>query len=363
MSSTFGNILKITLFGESHAKAIGLTIDGLPAGIEIDKEGIEKDLVKRNPKNAFTTTRHEPDEVNFLCGVLDGKTTGAPVTFIIENKDVDDSDYTKGVIRPGHSDYTNYLKYGGFNDYRGGGFSSGRNTAPLVVMGSICKQLLAKRNIKMGSHLHCIYDVADAEFDEDPKELEVQIDKLNKDLFPVISETKQEQMKAAIERAKRNKDSVGGTLETAIINVPAGLGEPYFDSFESIVAHLLFSVPGVKAIQFGDGWKFARRLGSEVKDEIKYDKDGNVIFLANHNGGINGGITNGNTILLQTIIKAPSSIGQSQRSINIETKENIDLSIKGRHDPCILPRARVVIESLLAFALVDMLMLKESKKF
>ena len=359
MSSTFGNILKITIFGESHSKAIGLTIDGLPAGIKIDEEAIEKDLIKRNPQNDLSTERHEPDKVQFLCGVLDGFTTGAPLTFIIENEDVDSSKYTKGVIRPSHADYTNYLKYNGFNDYRGGGFSSGRITASLVVLGTICKQILRKKHIKMGTHIHSLYNITDADFDYD--QIEEQINKLNDDLLPVISKARREEMESAIKRAKRMKDSVGGSLETAIINVPVGLGEPYFDSFESTVSHLLFSIGGVKGVQFGDGWKFARLLGSEVKDEIKYDSKGKVEFLANHNGGINGGITNGAPIIIEAIVKPTPSISQPQKSINLENKENIDLSISGRHDPCIVQRVRIVMESLIAFALVDMLMLKESK--
>lgn len=359
MSSSFGNLLKITIFGESHAKAIGLTIDGLPAGIKIDEAAIAKELLKRNPKDSTSTARHEPDEVQFLCGVFNGFTTGAPVTFIIENKDVDSSNYTKGEVRPSHADYTNYIKYNGFNDYRGGGFSSGRITASLVVLGAICKQILAEKGIKMGTHIHSLYNVTDREFDQ--QFLEEDIDKVKDDLFPVLSDERKVEMKAAIERARRKKDSVGGTLECAIINVPIGLGEPYFDSFESTVSHLLFSIGGVKGVQFGDGWKFARLLGSEVKDELRYTPDGKVKFISNHNGGISGGITNGAPIILQAIVKATPSIGQTQQSINFENKENIDLSINGRHDPCIVHRVRVVMEALIAYTIVDLLMVKESK--
>ena len=211
----------------------------------------------------------------------------------------------------------------------------------------------------MGTHIHALYNITDADFNYE--EIEAQINKLNEDLFPVISDARREDMETAIKRAKRMRDSIGGSLETAIIGAPIGLGEPYFDSFESTVAHLLFSVGGVKGVQFGDGWKFARLLGSEVKDEIEYDEKGKVKFLANHNGGVNGGITNGAPIVIEAIIKPTPSIAQPQKSINLENKENIDLSISGRHDPCIVQRVRIVMESLIAFALVDMLMLKESK--
>ena len=359
MASSYGNILKITIFGESHSKAIGLTIDGLPSGIKIDEEAIKMDLAKRNPNDGTSTERREPDEVIFLCGVFNGFTTGSPLTFIIENKDVDSSKYTKGEIRPSHADLTNYIKYNGYNDYRGGGFSSGRITASLVVLGTICKQILSNKGIKMGTHIHALHLLNDREFDFD--NLEKDIDALNKAAFPALSKAKREEMIAEIKRAKRIRDSIGGMLETAIINVPIGLGEPYFDSLESSIAHLLFSIGGVKGVQFGDGWKFARLLGSEVKDEIKYTPEGKLEILANHNGGINGGISNGAPIIVQTVIKPTPSIPQKQQSVNLENKENIDLSISGRHDSCIVHRVRIVMEALIAYAIVDMLMLKESK--
>lgn len=360
MASSIGNILKITIFGESHAKAIGLTIDGLPSGIKIDEEAIKNDLTKRNPKDSLSTARHEPDEVIFLCGLFNGFTTGAPLTFIIENKDVDSSAYTEGIIRPSHADLTNYLKYAGFNDYRGGGFSSGRTTAPLVVLGSICKQILKEKGIIMGTHIHALYNYTDRDFDYE--DIRRDVEKLNKLDFPVLATEKVQKMKAAIQRAKRIHDSIGGSLETAVIGVPAGLGEPYFDSLESTIAHLLFSIGGIKGVQFGAGWKFSRLLGSEVKDEIKYDEEGNIKFLANNNGGINGGISNGAPIIVEAIVKPTSSIEQNQKTIDVKNKENINLCVKGRHDPCIVQRVRVVMESMIAYALLDMLMLKESKK-
>ena len=358
MASTFGNILKITIFGESHAKAIGLTIDGLPSGIKIDEEAIKVALRKRNPQDEFSTTRHEEDKVNFLCGVFNGFTTGAPVTFIIENKDVDSSSYVKGQVRPSHADLTNYIKYNGFNDYRGAGASSGRLTASLVVLGSICKQILDKKNIQIGTHIHGIHGVCDRDFDFN--KIENDIKNMNESLFPVLDEDRKLAMQEEIRTAKKNNDSVGGVLESVIINAPIGLGEPYFDSLESYISHLLFSIGGVKGVQFGDGCKFAKKYASEVKDEIRFE-DGKINYLSNHNGGINGGISNGAPIIVKTIVKPTPTIAQEQKSINLETKENVDLNLTGRYDPCIVHRVRAVVDALLAYAMVDMLMMKESK--
>ena len=358
MSSTIGNILKATIFGESHAKAIGLTIDGLPAGIKIDEKAIKEDLSKRNPKDEFSTPRHEDDEVDFLCGVFNGFTTGSPLTFIIKNNDVDSSKYQKGQIRPSHADYVNYEKFNGFNDYRGGGFSSGRITASLVVLGSICKQILSKKDIQIGTHIKVIHNVRDREFNFD--NIEEEINNLNSSLFPVLDGVSKTNMQEEIRKARDSKDSVGGALESVIINAPIGLGEPYFDSLESTISKLLFSIGGVKGVLFGEGCRFTSKLGSEVKDELRIE-DGKVRHLSNNNGGINGGISNGQPIIVKTIVKPTPSIGLKQKSINLENNENIDLSISGRHDPCIVQRIRAVVDALLAYSMVDMLMLKESK--
>lgn len=358
MSSMVGNILKISIFGESHAKAIGLTIDGLPAGIKIDEEKIKEDLLKRNPKDEYSTKRHEEDKVNFLCGVFNGVTTGAPITFIIENNDVDSSSYSKGEIRPSHADLANHEKYNGFNDYRGGGFSSGRTTASLVVLGSICKEILAQKGIKIGTHIKSIHGVFDEEFDL--KNIENQLENINNSLFPVISEDAKHKMTEQIKIARENADSVGGILESVVLGLPVGLGEPYFDSLESYISQLLFSIGGVKAVEFGDGVEFASKLGSEVNDQLQYEGE-NIKYLSNHNGGINGGISNGQPVVIKTTVKPTPSIGVAQQSINVETNKNINLLINGRHDPCIVQRVRAVVDALLAYAIVDMLMVKESK--
>ncbi len=358
MSSNIGNILKVSIFGESHAKAIGMTIDGLPAGIKIDNKYIKEELAKRKPRGDISTSRVEDDEVIFLSGVFNGFTTGSPLAFIIENKDVNSSDYIEGQIRPSHADLTNYLKYSGYNDYRGGGFTSGRITASIVVLGAICKSILKDHDIKIGTHISNIHGINDKGFDMG--NLENDIDLLNSKYFAVLDEQSEMEMLEEISNTGDNGDSVGGELESVILGVPIGLGEPYFDSLESTISHLLFSIGGVKGVLFGDGYDFVNKFGSEVKDELEY-VDNKIVYLANHNGGINGGISNGEPIIIKTIVKPTPSIALNQSSINVEAKENINLELSGRFDPCIVHRVRAVVDSLLAFSIVDMLMLKESK--
>ena len=358
MSSSIGKILKITIFGESHSQAIGLTIDGFPAGLKVDYEEIQKALNRRAPKEDFSTPRHENDEVVFLSGVFNDITTGSPITFIINNKDVKSDDYIKGEIRPSHADLSSYLKYDGFNDYRGGGATSGRLTVVLVVLGSLCRQILKEQGISLGTHILSLKDLYDREFDLN--QIRNDIDSL-KEGFPVLDKNKASEMLELMEKTKENKDSIGGVMESVLIGVPAGLGEPYFDSLESNISQLLFSIGGVKGVLFGDGLDFANKFGSEVNDELRY-VDGNIKYLSNHNGGINGGISNGQPIIIKTIIKPVSSIGMVQKSINVETKENIDLKINGRHDSCILPRVKEVIDAVLAYAILDALMIYKARK-
>ena len=358
MSSSIGKILKISIFGESHSKAIGLTIDGFPAGIKVDYKEINKALERRNPKDDFCTERHEPDEVIFLSGVFNDYTTGSPITFIINNKDIKSSNYIEGLARPSHADITSYLKYDGFNDYRGGGSTSGRLTAPLVVLGALCKQILNQQGICIGTHILNLHGLYDRQFDYNQINSDIE---LLKKPFPVLDTSIEKKMKEEILKAKESLDSVGGILESIIIGVPVGLGEPYFDSLESSISQLLFSIGGVKGVLFGDGIDFAEKYGSAVKDEFRYIDD-KITYLSNHNGGINGGISNGEPVLVKTIIKPVSSIGQVQKSINLITKENIDLKIKGRHDACILPRAKEVVDSVLAYAFLDALMFYKARK-
>lgn len=356
MSSNIGNILKITIFGESHGESIGMTIDGLPAGIDIPNEAIKRDLANRKTNDNLSTSRNEIDEIKFLSGVFENKTTGTPLTFILPNTDVNSSVYKKGEIRPSHADLVNYLKSNGYNDYRGGGFSSGRITASIIVLGAICKEILQKRGIKVLSHIKSIHGVKDRKFDYS----ENDIKSIENNQFPVLDEAVKEIMKKEIEFARIKEDSVGGSIETIILNSPIGLGEPYFDSFESYISQLVFSVGGVKGINFGDVENFEKEYGSEVNDQLEYS-EGKIKYLSNHNGGINGGLTNGEPIVFTTIVKPTPSIGAKQASINVIDKENVELNIKGRHDPCIVHRVRPVIDALAAYALVDLMMVKESK--
>lgn len=358
MSSSVGKILKITIFGESHSKALGLTIDGFPSGIKVDYEKIKQALNRRNPKDEYSTGRHEQDDIEFLSGIFDDYTTGSPITFIINNKDIKSEDYTKGVIRPSHADLSSYLKYDGFNDYRGGGSTSGRLTTPLAVLGALCNQILDQQGISIGTHIQCLHGLYDREFDFN--QINSDIEYLKKS-FPVLDSKIEAKMKDKIKNAKENKDSVGGILESVIVGLPAGLGEPYFDSLESSISQLLFSIAGVKGVLFGDGIDFANKYGSEVKDELRYVDD-KIVYSANHNGGINGGITNGEPVIVKTIIKAPSSIGKTQKTINVLSKENIDLEIQGRHDSCILPRGKEVVDDVLAYAILDALMVYKARK-
>ena len=354
MASSFGNNIKITIFGGSHEPNVGLEIEGLPKGIKINKSFIDKELDKRKPHDELSTSRIEKDEPIFLSGLDNWTTTGDTIKFIIENSNIRNNDYVKGVIRPGHADYTNYIKYGDKYSFEGGGLSSGRSTAPLVVLGAICKQLLEEKGIIIGSHISEIHGIKDNSFTGN---LIKEIHQLNESLFPVLDNEVSNKMKKEIIKAKDNKDSVGGSLETVIIGIEPGIGEPYFDSIESIISHLLFSIPGVKGVTFGDGVSFAQKYGSEANDEIRYI-DGNIVFKSNHNGGINGGISNGMPICFKTYIKPTSSVAKKQESINIETKENIDLEINGRHDPCIVHRARAAVEAMIAYAILDLMMEK-----
>lgn len=352
MGANWGNGLRLSIFGESHGKAIGINIDGLPGGIELDLEKIEKDMIRRAPgRNRFSTQRKESDNFEILSGVYEGKTTGAPLCLIIRNEDKKSKDYSelKEVMRPSHSDYPAFIKYHGYNDIRGGGHFSGRITAPLVFAGSLAKIILDKKNIHIGAMIKSIKDVQL----ESPNELSLDLfQKLSQKEMAVLDDEKIIQIKEIIEKARMEQDSVGGSIECYAIGVPVGLGEPFFDSLESSIAHLAFSVPAVKGIEFGRGFDITKYYGSEISDEYFYDR-GEIKTYSNNNGGILGGISNGMPITFRVAIKPTPSISKSQNSINIKTKENCELIIEGRHDPCIVPRAVVVMESIMAIALLD----------
>lgn len=360
MGSNFGEILKISLFGESHGTAIGLVIDGLPSGIKINYDLINKELEKRKSISSISTSRREADKVIFLSGVFNDYTTGSPLAFIIENHDIDSSYYVKGIIRPSHCDLSAYIKYNLFNDYRGGGHFSGRLTAPLIVLGAICKQMLEKKNIHIATHLKSLYNITDRQFDL--CKIYEDISYLNNELFPVLDSEKSQQMISLIEDVKNKGDSVGGTLETIIVGLEPGLGEPFFNSFESKLSSLLFSIGGIKGVSFGDGFDFCEKLGSQVSDELNYIND-KISFKANHNGGINGGITNGNYVLFSCAVKPTPSIKLPQQSINISTKDNIELKLNGRHDPCIAHRIKYVVDALTSYCIVEFIMQKNAKKW
>lgn len=355
MSSNWGTNIELSIFGESHGKAIGIVIGNLPAGIKIDIEEIKHQMKRRAPGlDLMSTPRKEKDEVEIMSGILDGVTTGAPLCGMIYNSDQHSKDYSllKECMRPGHSDYPAYIKYEGFNDVRGGGHFSGRITAPIVFAGSVAKQILKQRGIIIGAHIQSIKDIKDDRFPLDIDER--YINNMLKQHYPTLKEGIFEQMKEVVENARMNQDSVGGMIECAVLNVPTGLGSPFFDSIESHLSPLLFSIPAVKSVSFGLGEGITSLYGHQANDEYYYD-NGIVKTKTNHNGGITGGITNGMPIIFSVGIKPTSSISLKQHTINIKTKENTDLEIKGRHDPCIVPRAVVVVESMAALGILDIM--------
>lgn len=357
MKNTFGNTISLTIFGESHGPAIGAILDGLPAGFEIDMDKLYADIDKRRPRGKTGTQRHEADEVKFVSGVFNGKTTGTALTIIIENQNTKSQDYAniQYRLRPGHADFSAWEKYGGFQDYRGGGHFSGRLTAAVVAAGSICRQILDLFGIHTGTHILKMQELEDEAFSDDMNTLASQIEALNNMDFAVLNPETRNRMFAKIEAAAADKDSVGGVLQTVITGLPAGIGEPFFDSVESELSHLLFSVPAVKGISFGEGFGFADLFGSQANDEFVSDGQ-NITTKTNHNGGINGGITNGMPVLFQTVIKPTASIFKEQHSVDYRTKENVTLTIQGRHDPAIIHRARVVVDCITAFGILDLWM-------
>jgi len=355
MSATWGKKIQYTIFGESHGKAIGITIDGLPPGFAIDVTEVAREMSRRAPGNGpLATARSEKDEFTILSGFINGKTTGTPLCAIIENRDQKSKDYDVMAqkFRPGHADYSGYIKYNGFNDIRGGGHFSGRITAPLVFAGAIAKQLLAQENILIGSHIQRIGSICEPLFDG------VQIEpsllkQLTHQTFSVIDPLAGQQMQESIISAKSAGDSVGGIIETAVINLPAGYGDPFFDSLESTLAHLLFSIPGLKGVEFGAGFAFSEMRGSVANDAM-YNKNGTVQTITNYNGGILGGISNGMPIIFRVAMKPTPSIHLEQNTVD-SNGDNTTIVVGGRHDPCIVPRAVPVVEAITAMAIWDML--------
>ncbi|MBM6837210.1 chorismate synthase [Clostridium saudiense] len=356
MSGMWGNKIKVSIFGESHGNAIGINIDGLPSGLEINLEDIAYEMRRRAPgKSPLSTARSEDDIPEILSGYFNGKTTGTPLCAIIRNTNTRSKDYSllKDVMRPGHADYSGNIRYNGFNDYRGGGHFSGRITAPLVFAGAVCKQILKEKGIIVAAHVKSIKNVKDKSFLDSTLDLNY-LNSLKSFELPLIDKSIEESMRKEILEAKEDMDSVGGTIECGVFGISAGIGNPFFDSVESTLAHLLFSVPAVKGVEFGRGFELTSMRGSEANDEIYYE-DGEVKTKTNNNGGILGGITNGMPIIFTTAIKPTSSIGKEQNTINISSKENTILKVEGRHDPCIVQRAIPVIEAVTAIAMVELL--------
>lgn len=356
MSSEFGHLLKISVFGQSHGKAIGVVVDGLPAGEAIDLDELQAFLDRRKPgKNRLSTARKESDAPTFLSGLENGKTCGAPLCAVIENGDQHSGDYAglTDTPRPGHADYTAAVKWGGQADMRGGGHFSGRLTAPLCIAGGIAKQILARWGIHVGAHLSEVAGIADDPFPLHPTaEL---FEKLAAKDFPVLDDGAGERMQQAILAAREELDSVGGIVECAAIGLPAGLGDPMFDGVENRLAAALFGIPAVKGVEFGAGFAAARSRGSENNDAFSV-QNGAVVTDTNHAGGILGGITNGMPILLRTAMKPTPSIARAQKTVRLSQMEEIPLEIRGRHDPCIAHRAVPVVEAVTAAVLLDLLL-------
>lgn len=352
MKNTFGNQLSVTLFGESHGSEIGAVLDGIAPGISVDEEFIRYRLSLRRPAgDGLSTARAEGDPFRIVSGVFEGKTTGTPLCLLIPNGDTHSRGYNRGMARPGHADYTAECKYHGFQDYRGGGHFSGRLTAPLVAVGAILLSALAKKGITVGTHIASLAGIPDRPLSADPT---ADLNRLNETQFPVLDEAAAGRMKDAIRSAAADGDSVGGILETAAVGMPAGVGEPWFDTVEGMLSHALFGIPAVKGVEFGAGFGFATLRGSEANDGMRAS-DGRVLHTTNRNGGICGGITNGAPLLFRCVVKPTPSIAREQESIDLGTLENVQLAIKGRHDPAIVHRARAVVDSVTALVLADLL--------
>lgn len=349
MKNSFGNAVSVALFGESHGSSIGCILDGLAPGLPVDESYIAHLLTKRRPAGAISTARQEMDPFVIESGVFHGKTTGTPLCIRIPNEDTRSGDYNR-LARPGHADYTAHCKYRGFEDYRGGGHFSGRITAALVAAAGIVIPALEKKGITIGTHIRRLGRIQDRTF----AVLSEDIAALNDAEFPVLDQKIAEPMKQRILAAKADGDSLGGVLETAVVGLPAGVGEPWFDTVEGMLSHALFSIPAVKGVEFGDGFALADMSGSEANDAYVVTDNG-VDTVTNHNGGINGGITNGMPVLFRCVVKPTPTIAKPQHSVDLETGEPAVLQAKGRHDPCIVHRAAVVVEAVTALALCDLL--------
>lgn len=350
MSSTYGNNYKMTVFGQSHSAAIGVVIDGLPAGKAIDMDALKAFMARRAPGGRFATARKEADEFEVLSGIANGFTCGAPFAAQIRNKDARPGDYSayRNTPRPGHADYTAQIKYGGYQDPTGGGHFSGRLTAPICLAGGIMRQILESEGICITAHIASIADVCDKRFDTMAPEL----DKVSEGPLPTLSEEAASLMAQRIDAAREAGDSVGGIIECAVTGLPVGLGDPMFDGMENRIAQAAFAIPAVKGIEFGAGFESANLFGSENNDPFVIN-DGSVKTATNNAGGILGGITNSMPLIFRVAIKPTPSIAKQQHTVDLSGNENTDISVGGRHDPCIIPRAVPCIEAVAAIAIYD----------
>lgn len=354
MKNTFGNAVSLTIFGESHGPAVGAVLDGLAAGLPVDEAAIAAALDRRRARgDGLSTARTEADEVEFLSGVYEGHTTGTAVTLMIRNLNTRSGDYAKtaGLLRPGHADFTAHAKYEGWQDARGGGHFSGRLTAASVAAGALCETVLRQLGVRVCTHIAACAGVEDAPLSSAAG---LALPEPAPGHFALLDPGREAAMQEAIRAAGRDGDSVGGILETIVTGLPAGIGEPWFDSVESELAHLMFSIPACKGLEFGAGFRFAGMRGSEANDPFTM-RDGRVVTATNRNGGVNGGIANGMPIVLRTAVKPTPSIYKRQDTVDYPARADASLQIAGRHDPCIVPRAAVVQNSLVAFGILDLL--------
>ncbi len=354
MSSSYGDILRLTIFGQSHSPAIGVTIEGIPAGSPVDEERLRVFLKRRAPGNAaYATSRREDDVPEFLSGLRGGVTCGTPITAIIRNTDVRPEDYAPytDLPRPGHADYTAAVKFGGSGDLSGGGHFSGRLTAPLCIAGGICLQLLEQEGIVVRARIASVGDVADS------GDLTMETPKA---AFPTISAEAGERMLAAIDAARKDGDSLGGVIECAVLGVPAGLGDPMFDGMENRLAAAVFAIPAVKGVEFGAGFSAAVMRGSENNDPF-LARNGHIVTGSNNSGGILGGVTTGMPILFRAAFKPTPSIAKKQRTVDLRTMEETEIRVIGRHDPCIVPRAVPCVEAAAALAVYDALLRRRTQ--
>ena len=358
MKNTFGQSVAVTLFGESHGEYIGAVLDGLAPGLAVDEAFIRHQLSLRRPQGKISTSRVEADEFRIVSGVFEGKTTGTPLCILIPNTNTRSSDYNRNIPRPGHADYAAECKYHGYQDYRGGGHFSGRITAALVAAGAIAISVLRQNGILIGTHISRISDICDRNFDSYESDIETLADLT----FPVLDSAKADLMRACIEDAASEGDSVGGILETAITGLPAGIGEPWFDTVEGMLSHALFAIPAIKGVEFGTGFGMADLRGSQANDGLRM-QNGRVVTTTNHNGGINGGITNGMPVIFRCAVKPTPSIFGEQKSVDLTSGQDTTLTLAGRHDPAIIHRARVVVDSVAALVLCDLLALRFGTDF